>query len=91
MLRVPAPVAGEMLQELGFTPWFAGSPVTVAVITLAPPAGTGVADATRVTAIVVDTLISTLITLEADFVGLATDVAVIVTVTVLASGAPGAV
>jgi len=76
-----------MLQELGFIPWFAGSPVTVAVITLVPPAATGVADATRVTAIVVNTLI----TLEADFAGLATDIAVIVTVTVLANGPPGAV
>lgn len=40
LLSVPAPVEGEILHELGFTPRFAGSLLTVAEICDVPPAPT---------------------------------------------------
>jgi len=50
LLRVPAPVAGEIVQEAGFTPLFAGSLVTIAVICDVPVACTEKGFAERETA-----------------------------------------
>jgi len=85
LLRVPAPVAGEMVQEAGSTGLFAGSLVTMAVITDVPPAPTGLTDGERVT-----TMGGTSMLAAADFVGSLTEVAVIVTAMSLAGGVAGA-
>ena len=87
LLRVPAPVAGEIFQEVGFTPLFAGSFVTIAMIRDVPPAATGFTDGERLTTIPVTRLSVT----DADFVLSATEVAVIVTVAGLGGKVAGAV
>ena len=87
LLSVPAPVVGDMLHEVGFTPLLAGSLVTVAVIRDVPPAPTGFTDGERLTAMPVERVSVT----DADLVLSATDVAVIVTVTALAGAVDGAV
>jgi hypothetical protein len=87
LLNVPAPVPGEMLHEVGLTPLFAGSLVTVAVICDVPPAPTGLTVAERFTTMAVCRLNVT----DADLVLSATDVAVIVTVTGLDGAVLGAV
>jgi hypothetical protein len=87
LLRVPAPVAGEILHEPGFTRLFAGSLLTAAVICDVPPAPTGFTDAERLTTIPVPRMSVT----EADFVLSANEVATIVTVIWLAGGVLGAV
>jgi hypothetical protein len=83
--RVPAPVAGAIVQEAGLTPLFAGSLLTMAVICDIPPAGTGLTDAVTET----KTGRTSMITLF-DFVGSDTEVAVIVTDTSLGGGVAGA-
>jgi hypothetical protein len=87
LLNVPTPDAGEMLHEVGFTPLFAGSLVTIAVIRDVPPAPTGFTDGERLTTIPVTRLSVT----DADFVLSATEVAVIVTVAGLGGKVAGAV
>ena len=86
MLRVPAPVAGEIFQEVGFTPLFAGSFVTIAMIRDVPPAATGFTDGERLTT----TPVKRVSVAEADLVLSVADVAVIVTVTGLGGAIAGA-
>jgi len=82
LLRVPAPVAGEMVQ---LTPLLSGSGVTVAVNDCGePPVFTSaVAGATETFSV------GTLTVAEADFDGSAIDVAVMVTVRRVAGGVTG--
>jgi hypothetical protein len=95
LLRVPTAGAGEViLQVVGSTPLFAGSKLTVAVISEVLPAGqeggagqasTGLTDAMRETEMAAKSMFS-----GADCVGSATDVAVIVSCTSLGGGVAGA-
>jgi hypothetical protein len=85
LLRVPAPVAGEILQEAGSTPLFAGSLLTMAVICDVPPAPTGFTDATSETKMAAKSMLT-----GADCAGSAAEVAVMVTVTSLGGGVAGA-
>jgi hypothetical protein len=82
LLRVPAPVAGEMLQ---LTPLLPGSFLTVAVRGCVPPAGTPTGSGATTT--VID---RTMMFAEADFDVSETDVAVMVTARSLAGGVAGA-
>jgi hypothetical protein len=82
---VPAPVAGEIVQELGSTPLLAGSLVTVAVICDVLPAPTGLTAAETETMIGGTSMVTLL-----DFAGLETEVAVMVTVRSLGGGVAGA-
>jgi hypothetical protein len=86
LLSVPAPLAGEIVQDFGSTPLLAGSLFTMAVICEVAPAPTGLTDAEMET-----TMLAKSIVREIDFVGSATDVAVMVTATSFAGGVPGAV
>jgi hypothetical protein len=84
-LRVPAPVAGEIVHDVGLTPAFAGSLLTVAVIVDMPVAPTvlGFAESEMVMA-------GTVMLAKFDFEGSDTEVAVIVTRTSLGGGVAGA-
>jgi hypothetical protein len=85
LLRVPAPVAGDIVQEAGFTPLFAGSLLTIAVICDVLPACTAPTDA------VTETMMggTSMFTLS-DFVASDTEVAVIVTDKSVGGGVAGA-
>jgi len=85
LLRVPAPVAGAIVQEAGSTPLFAGSLLTMAEICDVPPATTGLTDAVAETKTAEKTMFRLF-----DFVGSDTEVAVMVTDTSLGGGAAGA-
>lgn len=85
LLRVPAPVAGVIVQELALTPLFDGSLLTVAVMTEVPCAPTTLGAAAA------DTLIAgTSMTTLLDLAGFDTAVPVIVTIRSLAGGVAGA-
>jgi hypothetical protein len=85
VLSVPAPVAGEIVQEAGLTPLFAGSFVTVAVICEELPAPTAPTDATTETMMGGTSMLTVI-----DFVGSDAAVAVIVTDKSLGGGVDGA-
>jgi hypothetical protein len=85
LLRVPAPVAGLIVQEAGLTPLFAGSLPTVAVICDVPAAPTGLTDAVMETKMGGTSMFRVF-----DFVGSDTEVPVIVTDRSLGGGVAGA-
>ena len=85
LLSIPAPVAGEIVQEAGLTPLFAGSFVTVAVICEEVPAPTAPMDATTETMMGGTSMLTVI-----DLVGSDAAVAVIVTDTSLGGGVAGA-
>jgi hypothetical protein len=85
LLRVPAPIAGVIVQELILTPLFDGSLLTVAVISDVLPAPTGLTEA------VAETLIAgTSMTTLLDLVGSDTAVMMMVTDRSLDGGVAGA-
>jgi len=85
LLRVPAPVAGLIVQEAGLTPLFAGSLPTAAVICDVPAAPTGLTDAVTETKMGGTSMFKMF-----DFVGSDTEVPVIVTDRSLGGGVAGA-
>jgi hypothetical protein len=85
LLRVPAPVAGLIVQEAGLTPLFAGSLLTMAVICDTPPASTGLTDAVMETEMGGTSMFTVF-----DFAGSDTEVAMIVTDTSLGGEVAGA-
>lgn len=85
LLRVPAPVAGEIVQELGLTPLFAGSLLTIAVIVEVPVAATVVGFAEREIV-----MAGTVMLAVPESAGLVTEVAVIITVKSVGGGVAGA-
>ena len=85
LLRVPAPVAGVIVQELALTPLFDGSLVTAAVTTDVPPAPTWSTDTDKETEIGGTSRITVL-----DLLGSDTAVATTVTDRSLAGGVAGA-
>ena len=85
LLRAPAPVAGEIVQEAGLTPLFAGSLVTMALISDVPPASTGLTDAVTETKMGGTSKFTWF-----DFVGSDTEAAVMVTDRSLGGGVAGA-
>ena len=86
MVRVPAPVAVERVQEAGLTPWFAGSKVTTAVIRSVVPATTAELGADSVTVMMGGRRV---MVAEPDLEGSVTEVAVTVTVVLLGMAVGG--
>lgn len=86
LAKVPAPVAGVVVQEETLTPLLAGSLSTVAVTGNVVPASTAVLGTVSVT-----TMAAKVTVVEPVFVESEAEVAVMVTVTSLAGGVAGGV
>lgn len=85
LLSVPAPVVGLIVQEAGLTPLFAGSLLTMAVISDVPAASTGLTDAVTETEMAATSMLTLFDLVESDMA-----VAVIITNTSLGGGVAGA-